>query len=63
MNDLEIKEYLEKVNWSVDSNDFIINVLNTSHQIVNKLYNFDTHKMTIITPENKFTFKWNLKKL
>ena len=34
MTDIEIKKYLDKNNWSVDPQDFIINVLNNSNQII-----------------------------
>lgn len=35
-------------------------VINTSHQIIDTDYNSETNMMTILTPENKFIFKWNL---
>ena len=53
MTDIEIKKYLDKNNWSVDPQDFIINVLN----------NFEKQLMTIITPNNKFSFIWNIKNI
>lgn len=48
MTDLEIKAYLDKNNWAVSAQDFLMNVLNTSRQIISKKYNSKT--MTIITP-------------
>ncbi len=62
MTDLEIKQYLDKNNWAVDAQDCLMKVLNTSRQILDTIYNFKTGMMTIITPSNKFTFKWNLGK-
>lgn len=35
-------------------------VLNTSHQIVDVIYNSEKSMMTINTPDNTFIFKWNL---
>lgn len=60
MTDSEIKQYLDSNSWSVDPQDCLMKVLNTSHQILDTVYDSGTSMMTIITPENKFTFKWNL---
>lgn len=60
MTDIEIKQYLDNNSWSVNAQDCLIKVLNTSHQLLNTIYNPDTSMMTIITPKNEFTFKWNL---
>lgn len=60
ITDIEIKQYLDKNNWSVNAQDCLIKVLNTSYQIIDTIYNSETSMMTIITPENKFIFKWNL---
>lgn len=62
MSDIEIRDYLIKENFKVNAQDFIIKVLNTSHQIINEIYNFNTQMMTIVTPDNSFSFKWNLEK-
>ena len=62
MTDTEIKHYLDKNNWSVNAQDCLIKVLNTSHQIIDTIYDFETSMMTIITSGNEFTFKWNLGK-
>lgn len=35
-------------------------VFNTSYQIIDKIYDSETNMMTIITPDNEFTFRWNL---
>lgn len=37
-------------------------VLNTSPQIINADYNSETNIMTIITPEDKYIFRWDLGK-
>ena len=60
MTDSEIKQYLDNDNWSVDAQDCVLEVFNTSHQILDKIYDFETSMMTIITPDNNFTFNWNL---
>ena len=62
MTDPEIKQYLDSNNWSVDAQNCLMKVLNTSHQIINTIYEPETSMMTIITPDNNFTFKWNLGK-
>jgi len=61
MTDNEIKKYLISHNYEVDAQDCLMKVLNTSHQIIDSDYNFDTGMMTITTPDNTFTFKWKLK--
>lgn len=61
MTDLEIKQYLDKNDWAVSAQNFLIDVLNTSRQIVSEEYNSNNGTMTIITPDNTFTFKWILK--
>lgn len=62
MTDPQIKQYLDENNWSVDAQDCLMKVLNTSSQIISGKYNFKNGMMTIITPDNKFIFKWNLGK-
>lgn len=62
MTDPQIKQYLDENNWSVDAQDCLMKVLNTSYQIVSTKYDFENGMMTIITTENKFIFKWNLGK-
>lgn len=63
MTDKQIKQYLSDHNWSVDAQDCLMKVINRSYQIKDTIYNPDTRMMTIITLNNKFTFKWNLRKL
>lgn len=60
MSDEEIRTYLSAHNWSVNAQDCLMEVLNTSPQIIYKSYNFDNDIMTIITPDNTFTFHWKL---
>lgn len=62
MTDTEIKQYLSDHNWSVDAQDCTMKVLNRSYQIIDTIYDFDTRMMTIITPDNEFTFEWVLGK-
>lgn len=63
ISDAEIKEYLVKNHFAVDAQDCLIKVLNTSYQIVDTIYDFDSGMMIIATPENTFSFKWNLGKI
>ena len=63
MTDNEIEQYLSEHNWSVNAQDCLIKVLNTSHQIISEHYDLDTGMMTIVTPDNEFTFKWNLREI
>ena len=60
MTDLEIKNYLKENNNVIKSQDCITKILNTSHQIINKYYDFKDKTMTIITPDNLFIFKLTL---
>lgn len=63
MTDIEIKNYLNKNNWSISAQEVISKILNTSRQIINMYYDFDNNIMTIITPKNTFTFKIILKQI
>ena len=58
MTDLLILNYLSKRNFKVKARNFLMDVLNTSPQIIDEKYDFDTKKMSIMTPNNKFSFKW-----
>lgn len=58
MTDPELLEYLSKRNFKVKAQEFLMDVLNTSTQIRDEKYDFDTKIMTIITTENKFSFEW-----
>lgn len=62
MTDDEIKEYLEKHNNKVLAQDGIMDILNTSRQIIDKNYDFETRKMTLRTYDNTFVFDWVLRK-
>ena len=46
MTDSEIKQYLDNHNWSVDAQDCVLEVFNTSHQILDKIY--DAHRQDAI---------------
>lgn len=59
MTDLEISNYLAKHNYKVEPQNFLIDVLNTSPQIIDEKYDFGTRIMTLITPQNTFSFEWN----
>lgn len=60
MTDEEISQYLASHNHRVDAQDCTMKVLNRSYQILDTIYNFETRMMTIITPDNEFTFEWVL---
>lgn len=60
MTDAQIKQYLSDHNYRVDAQECTMKVLNRSYQILDTIYDFDTGMMTIITPDNEFTFEWVL---
>lgn len=60
MTDEEIKQYLIDHSFVVNAKDGISDILNTSYQIIDKYYDFTNDIVTLITPNNVFTFKWKL---
>ena len=60
MSDDEIKSYLLSCGFRVNSQDGILDILNTSYQIIDSHYDPDSGIMTITTPDNTFTFLWVL---
>ena len=60
MLDREIYEYLLKRGFTIDAQDGILDIFNTSYQIIDKHYNPDSGIMTITTPKNTFSFLWVL---
>lgn len=62
MSNEEIENYLVERNFEVDAEKFIFDVFNTSPQITDSYYAHDTSMMTIITPDQSFSFKYILKK-
>lgn len=56
----EILHYLISHNYSVDPQEFISKFLNCNYEIKDIIYDLETKIMTLITPNMKFTFKWNL---
>lgn len=62
MTDSEIKQYLDDNNCEIKAQDGISKILNTSRQIIDTDYDFDTDMITLVTPDNVFTFKWILNK-
>lgn len=62
MTDEQILQYLIDNNYKIKAQDGIINILNRSYQIIDTIYDSNTGTMTIITPNNKFTFEWILGK-
>lgn len=60
MSDKEIKQYLLSHNFQIDAQDGILDILNTSYQIIESHYDPDTGIMTIETPDNTFSFLWQL---
>lgn len=63
MTDEEIKQYLEQHDYAVLAQDGIMDILNTSRQIIKENYDFKTSKMTLTTPYNTFIFDWVLNKI
>lgn len=59
MNDLEISNYLLRHHYKVKAQNFLMDVLNTSPQIINEEYDFQTRLIKITTPQNTFSFEWN----
>lgn len=62
MTDDEIKQYLDDNHWCINAQDGIMDILNTSDQIISAKYDHLTGTMTLVTRNNAFTFKWKLKK-
>ena len=60
MSDEEIKQYLIDHSYQVPAQDGILDIFNTSYQIIDKHYDPDSSVMTIKTPKNKFSFLWVL---
>ena len=60
MTDEEILKYLRDRNFQVPARDGVLDILNTSYQIIDTNYNPVSSVMTIITPKNKFSFLWVL---
>ena len=60
MLDREIYEYLLKRGFTIEASDGILDIFNTSYQIIDKHYDPDSSLMTITTPDNTFTFLWVL---
>ena len=60
MLDREIYEYLLKRGFTIKAQDGILDIFNTSYQIIDKHYDPDSSLMTITTPDNTFTFLWVL---
>ena len=60
MTDQEILQYLRDRNFQVPARDGVLDILNTSYQIIDTNYNPKSSVMTITTPKNKFSFLWVL---
>ena len=60
MTDEEILKYLRDRNFQVSASDGIMDILNTSCQIIDTHYNPISSVMTITTPKNTFSFLWVL---
>ena len=60
MTDEEILKYLRDRNFQVSASDGIMDILNTSYQIIGTHYNPISSVMTIKTPKNTFSFLWVL---
>lgn len=60
MSDEEIRDYLLSHNFQTEAQDGILDIFNTSYQIIDSHYDPDSSIMTIKTPDNTFTFLWVL---
>ena len=60
MTDEEIKQYLIDHQFQISAQDGILDIFNTSYQIIDKHYNPKSSVMTITTPKNAFSFLWVL---
>ena len=60
MTDEEIKQYLIDHQFQISASDGILDIFNTSYQIIDTNYNPISSVMTITTPKNKFSFLWVL---
>lgn len=60
MTDSEIHEFLKKNNYKIKAQDGVAKIINRSYQIMNAIYDEGTKTMTIVTPDNTFTFEWIL---
>ena len=60
MSDEEIKQYLLDHSYLIEAQDGILDIFNTSYQIIDTHYNPRSSVMTIKTPKNTFSFLWVL---
>ena len=60
MTDEEIKQYLIDHQFKISASNGILDIFNTSYQIIDKHYDPDSGIMTITTPKNTFSFLWVL---
>ena len=60
MTDEEIKQYLIDHQFQISASDGILDIFNTSYQIIDTHYNPISSVMTIKTPKNTFSFLWVL---
>ena len=60
MSDEEVKQYLIDHSYLIEAQDGILDIFNTSYQIIDKHYDPDGGIMTIKTPDNTFSFLWKL---
>ena len=63
MTDEQIHQYLIAHNNKINAQDGLMDILNTSPQIIKTEYDFETRMITIITPNNKYIFEWVLREL
>ena len=60
MSDEEIERYLSDHQFTIKAQDGILDIFNTSYQIIDKHYDPNSGIMTIKTPDNTFSFLWKL---
>jgi len=63
MTDIEIKEYIQTHQGAVKAQDYIMEIRNTSPQIIESFYDLNSGKVTLYTPDNTFMFQLILNKI
>lgn len=60
--ELEMQKYLISHNWQVKPQEFIKKFLNCNYDIEDIIYDLSTDKITLVTKNNIYEFKWLLDK-
>lgn len=63
MTDIEIKEYIQTHQGAVQAQDYIMEIRNTSPQIIDSFYDLESRNVTLYTSDNTFMFQLILNKI